>query len=129
MSQILERAFKQFRDKVSATEILQIEVPQWPDERGNPTVIYFLPLGALRTELYSKIFELIRKATVEAAVDILIYRALNEDKTPMFRPVNRIEMLKKLDPEVLLEIIGKMGELDAAYSEKPAHDVEDAEKN
>jgi hypothetical protein len=129
MSNVLERAFKQFREKVAATEILKIDVPQWPDERGKPTIIYFLPLGAVRTETYSKIFDLIRKSTVEAAIDILILRAINEDKTPMFRPINRLEMLKKLDPEVLLEIIGRMGELDAAYSETPAHDVEDAEKN
>lgn len=129
MGQVLERAFKQFRDKVAATEILRIEVLQWPDERGNPTVIYFLPLGALRTEIYSKVFDLIRRANVESAVDILILRALNEDKTPMFKPINRVEMLKKVDPEVLLEIISKMGELDAAYSDKPAHDVDEAEKN
>lgn len=129
MSQVLERAFKQFRDKVAATEILHIEVAQWPDEKGNPTVIYFMPLGALRTEIYSKVFDLIRKASVESAVDILILRALNEDKSLMFKPMNRIEMLKKLDPEVLLDIISRMGELDAAYSEKPVHDIEDAEKN
>ena len=129
MSHILERAFKQFRDKVAATDILHVEVPQWPDERGHPTIIYFMPLGALRTEAYSKVFDLIRKATVESAVDILILRALSEDKTPLFKPVNRIEMLKKLDPEVLLDIIGKMGELDAAYSEKPVHDIETLEKN
>lgn len=129
MSQVLERAFKQFRDKVAATEILHIDVPQWPDDRGNPTIIYFMPLGALRTEIYSKVFDLIRRASVESAVDIVILRALNEDKTPMFKPINRIEMLKKLDPEVLLDIISKMGELDAAYSEKPVHDLEDVEKN
>lgn len=129
MSQVLERAFKQFRDKVAATEILHFEVPQWPDERGNPTVIYFLPLGSLRTEIYSKVFDLIRRANVESAVDILILRALNEDKTPMFRPVNRVEMLKKVDPEVLLEIISKMGELDANYSDIPTHDVDNIEKN
>jgi hypothetical protein len=129
MSQVLERAFKQFRDKVAATEILHIDVPQWPDDRGNPTIIYFMPLGALRTEIYSKVFDLIRRASVESAVDIVILRALNEDKTPIFKPINRIEMLKKLDPEVLLDIISKMGELDAAYSEKPVHDLEDIEKN
>lgn len=129
MSTVLERAFKQFRDKVAAAEIFHIEVPQWPDEQNNPTRIYFLPLGALRTEIYSKVFDLIRKSTVESAVDILILRALNDDKTAMFKPVHRLEMLKKMDPEVLLEIISKMGDLDAAYSEKPAHDIDAAEKN
>ena len=129
MTQVLERAFKQFREKVAATQMLQLDVPAWPDDQGRPSIIYFLPLGALRTEIYSKVFDLIRKATVEAAVDILILRALGDNKTPLFKPVNRVEMLKKLDPEILLQIIGKMGELDNAYSDTLPHDIETLEKN
>lgn len=129
MSKVLDRAFKQFRDKIAGAEMLHIEVPQWPDEYGSPTIIYFMPLGALRTETYSKICELFKQVKVETTVDILILRALNSDKTPMFRSADRIEMLKKIDPEALLEIISKMGEVDNSYSEKLPNDVEFAEKN
>lgn len=129
MTNIIDRATKQFRDKIAASEILQVEVPQWPDEQGKPTVIYFRPLTALHLETFNKIMDCIRKENVLSAVDILILRALNADLTPMFKPVNRIELIKNVDPQVLLEIIANMGELDKSAEDKLAPDIEDIEKN
>jgi len=129
MNNIIDRVSKQFREKIASTEILQIEVTEWPDEQGKPTVIYFRPLTSLHLEAFNKIVDLIRKENLLAAVDILILRALNADLTPMFKPVHRIELIKNVDPQVLLEIIGKMGELDAASDEKIIPDIETIEKN
>lgn len=129
MSNIIDRATKQFRDKIAASEILQVEVPQWPDDQGKPTVIYFRPLTSLHLETFNKIMDCIRKENVLSAVDILILRALNADLTPMFKPVNRIELIKNVDPQVLLEIISNMGDLDASVDGKLAPDTETIEKN
>lgn len=125
MSIILERAMKQYREKVEASGILSLDVPQWPDEQGKPTVIYFRPLSTLPVKDYSRVVYYAAQETVEAAVDILIVRALNSDKTPLFRSVERGELLRKIDPEVVLDIIGRMGELDSVSR----NSVEEAEKN
>lgn len=125
MSIILERAMKQYREKVEASGILSLDVPQWSDEQGKPTVIYFRPLSTLPVKDYSRVVYYAAQETVEAAVDILIVRALNSDKTPLFRSVERGELLRKIDPEVVLDIIGRMGELDSVSR----NSVEEAEKN
>jgi|GEM_PF-1617517 len=125
MSSILDRAMKQYREKVEAAGILSLEVKQWPDENGNPTLIYFRPLSTLPVKDYSKVVYYATQETVEAGVDILIVRALNADKTPMFRAVERGELLRKVDPEVILDIIGRMGEQDSMTK----NTVEEAEKN
>lgn len=129
MSDVLERAIKQFREKIAGSELLHIDVPQWPDEQGRPTLIYFRPLTALRLETFDKVVDLIRKATVMAAVDILILRALNADLTPMFKSVHRLELIKNIDPHVLLDIIARMGELDAQSENYSATTLETLEKN
>jgi hypothetical protein len=125
MSAILERAMKQYREKVEAAGILSIEVPQWQDESGNPTLIYFRPLSTLPVKDYSKVVYYATQETVEAGVDILIVRALNADKTPMFRGVERGELVRKVDSEVILDIIGRMGEQDSISK----NTVEESEKN
>jgi len=125
MSAILERAMKQYREKVEASGILSVEVPQWPDENGKPTIIYFRPMSSLPVKDYSKVVYYATQGTVEAGVDILITRALNADKTPLFKQVERGELLRKVDPEVVLDIIGRMGELDKTTQ----NTIEEAEKN
>lgn len=125
MSAILDRAMKQYREKVEAAGILSLDVSEWPDENGQPTVIYFRPLSTLPVKDYSKVVYYATQETVESAVDILTVRALNADKSPMFKAVERSELLRKVDSEVILKIIGRMGELDSATK----NTIEEAEKN
>ncbi len=133
MSTIIERAFKQYKTKMAGTTLLSVEVPEWPDDNGLPSVLYFRPASALRFREFSRFLDLARQQSVEAALDILMLRALDEQQNPLFKPAQRAELIRSLDPEVVLKIIKRMGEQEELYTAE--HDevgqslVEVAEKN
>jgi hypothetical protein len=134
MSQILERAKKQFREKISGSGgLLSISVPEWQDEQGRETVIYFKPASTLMLKDFSKLLELVNKSTVESAVDIIILRALDDKGRAMFKTVERTEFMREIDPTMILKIMSMMGEKDTewmeSYGEKTHTLVEIAEKN
>ena len=125
MSDILARALKQYQDKVANSELLSIEVKEWPDEQGKPTLIYFKPLGTLPVREYNQFLNFAKEQTLEAAIDLIILRALNDDKSKMFKAASRAEMVRGMDAEVVLSILSQMGEADKSYR----HQLEDSEKN
>lgn len=133
MSTLLERATKQYKEKMVAAKILSIEIPEWPDEHGQPSVIYFKPANTMRFRDFGRFLELARQQSVEAALDIIILRVLDENQNPIFKPAQRAELIRSLDPQVILKIIKRMGEQDDLYSseqdELGSTQVEIAEKN
>ena len=133
MSTIFERATKQYKEKIAGTISLSIEVPEWPDEQGQASIVYFKPVNTLRFREFSRFVELARQQTVESALDIIILRALDENQQPVFKPAQRAELFRNLDPQVILKIIRRMNEIEDNYSSE--HDeagltaAEIAEKN
>ena len=83
-----------------------MEVPEW-SVVGKPSVIYYKP--SLNFSQQEKILALSdpgKKA--EAIVEALIQRALDEDGNRLFKTVDRTELMKHTDPEIISRIVGAM---------------------
>ncbi len=108
MTDILSRAKAHYRD-VLAAALQYVEVPEWPDDKGEPTKIYYrssIPLieqqeiAALRAaEKYG-----------EALCATLIAMALDEDGRKLFKLVNRQELLRQVDPDIMSRIVTQMNQ-------------------
>lgn len=104
MSDVLDRAKSHFAGLLDGAELLNVDVPEWE------TKIYFKPLKALKVQQFDKVLAAERKGNVEGFVDMLIIRALDESGKPVFKPVNRLELIKHASPTVISRIISDMGE-------------------
>jgi hypothetical protein len=124
MSQLLEHAKQHFRELIQGQGLHCIEIPEW-GEKDKPAKLYFRPLAALPVHTYSKVVALGLQQTVEAFVDILILRCIDENAQPIFRSVDRTEMLRNISPVVVCNIIKQMSEVDGQASS----DKENSEAN
>ncbi len=111
MSTLLEQAKTHFRDLIQGQGLHCIEIPEW-GEKDKPAKIYFRPLAALPVHTYSKVISFGLQQTVETFIDILILRCLDEQAQPLFRSVDRTEMLRSISPVVVCNIIKQMSEID-----------------
>ena len=108
-----------FRNQL-AGGLQSIEVPEWLIE-DKPLVIWFKPATNPKTqETLSKLFN--EKKPIEATVQALIIRACNEDGTPMFKSVNKTELMNHCDVDVLIRVVGEINNFQAV-------DQDVAEKN
>ena len=117
MSQILESAKSHFRERLSGG-LSSIEVPEWAVD-GKPSAIYYKPsLNFLQQEKILALSDQGKKA--EAIVEALIQRALDAEGKPIFRSVNRQELMRQVDPEVISRVVGEMSgdEVDSDVAEK-----------
>jgi hypothetical protein len=112
MKTLLEQAKYHFREVILGQGLHSIEVPEW-GAKDKPAKIYFRPLAALPVHAYSKVVALGLQQTVEAFVDILILRCLDENAQPVFRSMDRTEMLRSISPVVVCNIIKQMSEVDS----------------
>lgn len=122
MSDILEKAKQHFRELVSGEGLRCIEVPEW-GQNGQPAQLYFKPLAALPIKTYSRLITLGSEQTVEAFVDILILRCTDAGGVPLFKSVDRTEMLRHISPVVVCQIMTRMSEQDSVLS------IEEVKKN
>ena len=106
---MLEKAKAHFKQILENEGLRCMDVPEW-GENNQPAKIYFKPMSALPVKTYSQLVELGSQQTVEAFVDILILRCLDEQGKPLFRLVDKTEMLREISPVVVCEIIRQMGE-------------------
>lgn len=122
MSLLLEKAKQHFAEVVVSQGLHCIEVPEW-GEPGKPAQLYFRPLSALPIKTYSQLVTLGSAQTVEAFVEMLILRAMNSEGQPLFKIIDKIEMLREISPVVVCRIIRQMSEQDTLPS------VDDMKKN
>ena len=86
----IEAVTGHYRNQLSGG-LQSVEVPEWEVD-GKPLVIWFKPTTNPKTqETLSKLFN--EKKPIEATVQALIIRALNEDGTPMFKSVHKTELM------------------------------------
>ena len=103
---VLTRGINQFSERLNAG-LQCVEVPEWPDEDGKNTKIYFKP--SLNLKQQQKILELSSKnLVVEAIAQTLILRALDENGKPLFNQANMNEIMRQLDPDVVSRIVSAM---------------------
>jgi len=106
---MLEKAKAHFKTVLANEGLHYVLVPEW-GEGDKPAKIYFKPMAALPVKTYSRLVELGSQQTVEAFVDILILRCLDETGKPLFKAMDKTEMLREISPIVVCEIIRQMGE-------------------
>ena len=120
MASILDRARNQFRARMG-DELRVLEVPEWPDEDGHPSKIYFRPvLNFLEQEEITQLVD--QRKKMEAIVRTLIIRARDSDGKALFRKDQRVELMRQCDPDVISRIVMEMNEASAI-------DLEEIEKN
>ena len=116
--EILEGAKAHFRDRL-AGGLRFIEVPEWGKD-GEPAKIFYKPsLNFQQQEKILKLSEDGKKG--EAIIQALIERALDADGNRIFRQVNRLELMKQVDPEIISRIVSDMS--------SDEESLEDMEKN
>ena len=105
MSKVLTAAKKHFVE-VANGGMGSFEVPEWE------TTIYW-KIGGLNFAQQSKIIELQNAGkTAEALVEMLILRALDADGNRMFKLAEKTEIMREVDPNVILRAVSAMSEAD-----------------
>jgi hypothetical protein len=100
-SPIIERV-KAHRDALGRK---MIEVEEWPDESGQPTVIYSKPitLGELR-----RWYKGINGDDISVLVDVIIAKAENDDGERLFTLEDKQPLLRIAEFSVVSRIAGEM---------------------
>jgi len=114
-SPVLARAVAHYE----ATEVRHIDVPEWPDENGAPTVIFWRAGTLAQEDVIRARFE---KTGSRAGlmVDTITARALDEDGNKMFTVADKPGLMKSADGAVVSRIYLAM---------ETGAGVEDREKN
>lgn len=103
MSDVLEKAKQHFRSQI-ANKQDSFYVPEWD------TTIYYKPMNARQQDA---IFKLANEGKIiEAMVENMILRALDEDGKPLFKPVHKVELMRHTDPDVITRIASQMGTIE-----------------
>lgn len=99
-------------------EVRLVEVEEWGED-GKPLPIFVHVMNMLDR---NKIYKFLRDGSLEAMVEALILRARDEDGNKLFKPADRQDLMRKVDPDIIIRIVNAMND-DADYS------VEEAAKN
>ena len=83
-----------------------IEVPEWKDDDGKPTIVYWNPITlSEKNKLFKKSDNL---SDVSILADILIMKALDKDGNKVFTLEDKIPLMHKVDSDVLSKIATAM---------------------
>ena len=115
MTTLLNHAKAHFQTILQQEGLKCLQVPEWGKE-GEPAKIYFKPLSSLPIKTYSQLVSLGMQQNVESFVDILILRCLDENANPLFKPLDKTEMLRHISPVVVCEIVKQMSDVDKESS-------------
>ena len=79
-----------------------IEVPEWKDDDGNPTVIYWNPITlAEKKRLFQKSDNL---NDVGILADIILMKAIDKNGKKLFTLEDKIPLMHKVDSDVLAKV-------------------------
>lgn len=103
MSEILNKAKAHFREVLAQGLRGPIKVPEWDTE------VWYKP--AINFQQESKIIELQNQGkTADALCEMLIIRALDKNGTPLFNKADKPEIMREIDPAIILRIITDMND-------------------
>jgi hypothetical protein len=100
---VIDRAKSHFE----SLGVQHIEVPEWEDEHGQATIIYWNPITLGEKK---KIFSKADSAGVMVVndvgilADIVVMKSLDKDGKKLFLPEDRIAIMHKVDSDVLAKI-------------------------
>jgi len=96
----MAKATQHFKEQMSAG-MKKVEVPEWE------TTLYFKPLVSFAQE--QSVIQLHSEGKqVEALVQTLITRACDEDGKRVFTAADKVELMNRVDPNVILRIVNQM---------------------
>jgi hypothetical protein len=105
MSRVIDSAMSHFKDILAQGLKGPINVPEWKCD------IWYKPATTFQQE--SKIVELSSQGkTVEALVEALIMRALDSDGKPLFVKADKPELMRSVDPSIIMRIMTDMNDPD-----------------
>tara|TARA_R110000744_G_scaffold244960_5_gene361730 strand:- start:1343 stop:1702 length:360 start_codon:yes stop_codon:yes gene_type:complete len=105
MSTVLEKAKSHMRTKIGGGLKGPVVVTEWETE------VWYKPATTFHQE--SKVIELQQAGkTVEALVQTLINRALDENGKNLFRVADKQDLMRGVDPAVILRVIAAMNDED-----------------
>ena len=113
MNTILTNAKAHFQAVMQREGLRCLEVVEWGSS-DQPAQIYFKPLSSLPIKIYSQLVSLGTQPSVESFVDILILRALDEHGNPLFKAVDKTEMLRHISAVVVCDVVKRMSEAEEA---------------
>ena len=109
INQVLERAKAHYEGQGRKS----IEVEEWADDDGKPTIIYSKPM-TLREK--SKIYKGARKDDLAILVDAIILKAENKEGEKLFGLEHKQALLRSVDADVVArigaDIIGSETDMD-----------------
>jgi hypothetical protein len=109
MSDILEKAKEHFRSKLTG-EMLEIDVPEWG------TKLYCKPMNGVQRDAIMK--HVAKDEYFAAQVEALIQRACDAEGKRLFSSVNRLELMRQVDPRVIDRIASQMGSFEDIAGEE-----------
>lgn len=103
---VIDRAKAHF----DAQEVKRIEVPEWADEGGNPTIIFSEPFTLADRKTLAKFA---KDDDMEFIVRLLIMKAMTEDGTKVFDLSDKPVLMNKVDPTVITRIANEIASVDS----------------
>jgi len=101
---ILHNAKRHFATRRAA--LGRVEVPEWAEEGEPPVLIYYRPLNLAEQ---ARIDDAARNGPrLEAIAEQVLICALDENGKRLFRDIERGELLRDVDPEILNRIVRTM---------------------
>ena len=86
--------------------VQSLEVEEWKDEAGNPSVIYWNPITlSEKNKLFKKSDNL---NDVSILADILVMKAIDKDGNKLFTLEDKLALMHKVDSDVLSKIATAM---------------------
>lgn len=103
---VLDKAIAHFKSVDSNLKELRVE--EWD------TTIYYKEKSAFKDQ--SAIMQLHQQGkVVEALVETIIVKSLNQDGSKMFKPAERVVLLNSVDPDVLVKVATALNSVDDNY--------------
>lgn len=109
---VLNRAKEHFKEMANQGTV-NVDVPEWG------TTVYW-NIGGLNFAQQSKVIELQQSGkSAEALVEMMIMRALDADGKRMFKLAEKTEIMREVDPNVILKVVTAMGDSDTELDGDP----------
>ena len=86
--------------------IQSVEVPEWKDDDGKPTKIYWQPINLFeKNKLFKKSDNM---NDVSILADIVVMKSLDKDGKKLFKLDDKMDLMTKVDSDVLSRIATRM---------------------
>ena len=86
--------------------VQSIEVPEWKDEHGNATILYWNPINLSEKNTLFKKSDNLNDVSILA--DILVMKAIDKDGNKLFTLEDKLALMHKVDSDVLSRIATAM---------------------